>query len=162
MRFTAVTLNLLAVLAVTGCLGTRGTTVRSIAVATGAQGPLTFEAELKGPTADSSSRAPSGRITLTFRDDDHFEYDMVVRDAGDDTYVAAWVVPRGQTEPLAVLVTDISMKGEYAQLRGTGVAEAPIAGPSLLERLRIRPGDYEIRVPSMTGNEALAGVLGVR
>jgi hypothetical protein len=37
-----------------------------------------------------------------------------------------------------------------------------VAGPSLLERLRIRPADYEIRVPSMNGHEPLAGVLGVK
>lgn len=162
MRSVVLIAATLACLALPGCLVQRGASVQGVAPISAAKGPVTFEAELRGPVSDSATRPPTGRITITFRDAEHYEYDMVVRDAGAATYIAAWIVPVGRTEPLAVLVSDVSLQGEFAQLRGTGVTAAAVAGPSLLERLRIRPADYEIRVPSMKGHEPLAGALGVK
>ena len=163
MRLTVAFFVLVLAVAAPGCAGLRGASVHTAAQAAGARGVVTFEAELSGPRSpDSTVKAPSGRMTITFRDAEHFEYDIVVRDAGEVTYVAAWVVPIGRSEPVAVVVSDVSLGGNYAQLRGTGVTGATMAGPNLLERLRIRPGDYEVWVPSLSGGGVLAGVLGVR
>lgn len=119
-----------------------------------------FVAEFAGPAvADSTHRSPSGRLSLTFRTHEHFEFDLILRDGGSTPWVAVGIIRNGSPVPVATIVSGIELRGAYSQLRGTGVLPSADAGPTLLERLRSAPGQYQVRVTSAGDSQSLTGPL---
>lgn len=122
-----------------------------------------FVADLSVPAVDDTTvRSPTGRLSLTFRSHEHFEFDLILRDGGSTPWVAVWITRAGTPEPVATIVSGIELRGAYSQLRGTGVLPSADAGPTLLERLRSAPGQYQVRVTSGGDSQPLTGSLAAR
>lgn len=157
---------LIAAVAMTACTATAGrsglSTVGGVRLSS-ARPSNGFVAELAGRVpVDTTVPAASGRLSLTFRSHEHFEFDLILRDGGASPWVAASIVRVGVAEPVATIVTGVELRGAYAQLRGTGVLPSQDAGPTLLERLRSAPGDYQVRVTSTAEELILTGPLVAR
>ena len=128
---------------------------------------MTFTADLAPSLpqgADSvppAAGAPSGSVRLTFGDDASLTYTLTVQNAIGVTYTGAWIfASAGGAKRLAILATDVVLTGPYVQLRGTGVVPGQSSGQDLLESIRARPADFEVRLqPAAPGTVVLRGPL---
>lgn len=119
----------------------------------------TFRATLAAPVG-AGAGAPSGAIELQFRDGMHYEYRLVLQDAREVTYVAAWIVRRGTAAPVAVIANDLEVRGAHVQHRGTGSLRGLEDPAELVEELRRDPDGYEVWLrPAAAGAPTLHGVM---
>ncbi|HEX9565181.1 MAG TPA: hypothetical protein VF981_14460 [Gemmatimonadaceae bacterium] len=116
-----------------------------------ATGRMVFRAGLAPETGTEARQGPTGTLELVFRDEERFEYVLILRDASQALYHSAIVVRKGASESLAVLAAGVELRGAYVQLRGTGTFPVESQGETVLEELRRAPGAFEVFVKTSGG-----------
>lgn len=98
-----------------------------------------------------------GTVRIVVNDDDTFEYLATIYNPRGETFTGAFL-RRGDGEDggavLATLFSDMTLRSQYIQLRGTvSVARDARAGV-LAEEIRERPSDFAVSVHTATSSRA--------
>jgi len=104
-----------------------------------------------------------GTIRLVVKDDDSFEYLATIYNPKAETFTSA-VVRRGgggsESEAVATLFSDLTLRTQYSQLRGTVSVARDVRAGILAEELRENPEGFVVTVHS-TASGASGAIRGI-